>query len=388
MTSNGEHSNRMVIDLSTVKYFGELLPRFNGNSQELQTFLMETENFIDRFGTTDNDLINQYCFATVKSKLIDQARTIVYSGPCCNSWPELKRLLNSKFGFKINFDVLQSEYQYMRRKTKESLSEFIERIKETKLQYDYQIQLLGLSPPELNVYRNLSEKIGITVLYNNVDENSRNLLDLQPKSFDDTCKMLENREIKRQQLYLQPPTIPTPRTTYSQNLNSQPTVRRIYTDPQFPSTSRQFPANRQFNSNSGEFPSQPVHLKFNNKIPETKFATSSQVFGKPQDVFKPNPNHRWVQPKPEPMSVRTRIHPVKRPASSQIRQEPPNIRQNYRRNGPNDFIFEELTNTEQIEQELGEEEEFYYESENIDDSKLIEEFDENFQRISEDKDMT
>lgn len=386
MTTPSE--NRCVIDLSTVKYFGELLPRFNGNPNELQTFLIESDHFINQFGTTSNELINRYCFATIKSKLVDQAKTIVYSGPSCDTWTELKHLLNSKFGFKINFDVLQSEYQYMKRRSKESVSEFIDRVKEIKLQYDYQIQLLGLSPLEINVYRNLSDKIGNTVLYNNVDENSRNLLDLQPKPFDDTCKMLENREIKRQQLYLHP-TIPTPKTTFSNsNVNPLHTIRKKYTDTdvQVPFYSRQFSSdNRQFTSNR-DFPSQPIQLKFN-KNPETTFATNSQVFGRPTDVFKPNPNNRSNYPKPEPMSIRTRNYPTKRPASTQIRREPPNNRQVFRRSGPNDFISEELTNTEQTEQEFEDEEEFNFQSENT-DSKSDDEYDENFLFVQENKDMT
>lgn len=362
-TSN---ENRVVIDLSTVKYFGELLPRFNGNSNELQTFLVESENFMSQFGSTDNALINRYCFATIKSKLIDQAKTIVYSGPCCNTWPELKQLLNSKFGFKINFDVLQSEYQYMKKKSKETLSEFIDRVRNTKLQYDYQIQLLGLTPPEINVYRNLSDKIGNTVLYNNVDENSRNLLDLQPKPFDETCKLLENREIKRQQLYLQPITKPPFTQNSFQNFN---TSRMHY---------------NQTATTSREFPSQPIELKFN-KVPETKFATASQVFGKPREVFKPHPNHKLNLPKPEPMSIRTRNYQVKRPASSQVRTEPPNNRQFFRKTGPPEYLSEELTNTENIDYpELEQEQDLEYSDEIVSEheNETVELEDENFQTLA------
>lgn len=346
-------------DINDLKLFGDLLPKFSGNSHELQSFIVEIENYIEKFGSTGNSRINQYCFAMIKSRIIDEARIIINSGPIPNSWVELKQALINKFGFRINFDVLQDQYQNLRRTHKESLLDFLERIKHTKLQFDYQLQMQGFNMNELVIYRNISEKIGHRVIYNNVDENVRNLLDSNVKNFDDTCKMLENREIKRQQLNFIPnfksfshsPPMKNERinfpnhnilqqTNYNQNRNFSMQPNRNLAQSKF------------FTNNEGysNFPSQPLQMQSRRDITQPKFFTNDQVFGKPPDVFKPNPNYR-PNNRPEPMSVRTRILPTKRPnESTSIRQKKPNYqpRENhFRPNAPPNFISEELYNTEQ-----------------------------------------
>ncbi|KAJ8983951.1 hypothetical protein NQ317_008653 [Molorchus minor] len=110
--------------------------------------------------------------------------------------------------------------------------------------------------------------------------------------------------------------------------------------PQFPQMNMQQRPNAFPYSNSfSQFPRNPINIQRHPNPPTPRFPTNNQVFGKPINVWKPNPSNAPTQNKPTPMSVSTRN------TSTQFRK--PYQNNFFSNNGQKPTVIaEELFNTE------------------------------------------
>ncbi|KAL3273399.1 hypothetical protein HHI36_014845 [Cryptolaemus montrouzieri] len=108
------------IDLTIAEKCGLLLPKFSGVENKLHSFIKSAEQYPLMF-TNENKLAKNYCFAVVKSKLIDRALAEDSTFDIPDRWETLKNFLNLKFGVK-NLDPLDKMNQKRSAKEDQALN--------------------------------------------------------------------------------------------------------------------------------------------------------------------------------------------------------------------------------------------------------------------------
>lgn len=336
------------IDLSLPEKFGALLPRFAGIENELHSFVRSAEQFLFMFAN-ESQIVKDYCFAVVKSKLIDRALAEVSTSDIPNNWEILKRFLYTKFGDQINLDVLIHQLQFLAKKPNEDMLLFIDKIIALKIRINYRIDADPMPDPEKIIYKSNILKICKTVLISNSPMELRTyLITNNAFNFDNTVNAVKDYICNLAQYDL---------LEKSRKNSSFKNVPRInYQDHRYNSNrSNHFIPNSYQNNNfnnyqtSPRFPSQPIH--FTQRQVNTHYPTNREVFNKPStsrndniNVFKPNPNQRINTP-PERMSIQTRNYPQKRFNYSTQYQNNPQ-RKFINNNQSPKFEVEELTHIE------------------------------------------
>lgn len=331
------------IDLTLPEKFGMLLPRFSGKENELHSFLRSAEQFLFMFAN-EAQIIKDYCFAVVKSKLTDRALAEVSTSDIPNNWDVLKRFLNTKFGDQINLDVLIHQLQFLAKKPHEDMLNFIDKIISLKIRINYRIDSDPMPDPEKLIYKSNILKICKTVLISNSPMELRTyLITNNAFNFDNTVNAVKDYLCNMAQYEL-----------LDRSRNKNPIHKNVsrnnYSDHRNNTNKYNHFSNNNYRTQHYEtqhrFPSRPI--QFTQRQVNTHYPTQRETFGVPstsrnQNVFKPNPNQRITTP-PERMSVQTRVYPQKRPNySTQYQNNPQRKFYNNNDRSP-DFLVEELTN--------------------------------------------
>ncbi|KAL3286663.1 hypothetical protein HHI36_001162 [Cryptolaemus montrouzieri] len=140
------------IDLTIAEKFGLLLPTCSVVENELHSFIKSAQQYLFMF-TNENELVKNYCFVVVKSKLIDRALAEVSTSDIPDRWDSLKNLLNLKFGDQINLDVLIHQLQFLNEKTHEDLLNFIDKVISMKIRINYRIDADPMPDPQKQLYK-------------------------------------------------------------------------------------------------------------------------------------------------------------------------------------------------------------------------------------------
>ena len=246
------------------------VPNFDGNPNDLQEFLDSAESIIDTFFDVSNPTCfqNIYVFKSISNKLTGSAKTAVNIQQPTN-WIELKETLNRNFCDQRDDTCLVRDLVLLKQNNDKPLAF-----------YEKCTKLLNLLCSYVNA--NETETAVKTA-------KRKFFAKLALKSF--LCGLREplGSTIRA----MRPDTIQKALQYIMEEDNA-----RYYRHDQKPNFQ---------NQNASNFPSQPINIKPKQNLPQQKYFSNQQVFGKqPQagpaakNVFRPNPNYR-PQP-PTPMS--------------------------------------------------------------------------------------
>lgn len=375
-----------MTNFSEIRLASEIIPEYDGNHFGLHQYITKSDKFIQMYvdQTPGQELcnLNKLLFDIVVSKLKGAAEAAVnLSSP--KTWEEVKKVLRANYGDQRNEILIESELlrccqnlneTYVQYETRIryilnqivnflQLNETSEEIRKSKIEmytkkalYTFQC---GISEPYQTFLRmrnpdSLEEAMRLLRDYDNSVATSRQLSQFRGRSKSSTQVLNfqpRPNSGSSQNLFLNQGFTPSP----SGGSPSQPkffynAFNNAYSGQPF----QNHQASNHFNQNiSGPnrtpFPSQPVNVQ-PRAMPPQKFFTGQQVFGKPRNVWKPNPSYK-PDFTPTPMSISTR-NTIKPQPSQQTKfgQQP---RYNaFAQTGPNKhFTHKELfqiENTDEI----------------------------------------
>ncbi|KAK9881378.1 hypothetical protein WA026_016269 [Henosepilachna vigintioctopunctata] len=312
-------------------------------SEHLESFLNSADRFYERYGRTQDNSLSEFVYASICSKIIDDAGNFILCRPDLQTWPEVKQTLKEKFGDKIDRHVLQQQFIFITRNKTENISNFIERLELTKMRLNLKIN----SDPHIDPQTKLSliqqnEVTAITVLISNSNDELRTLLMLKnPKDIDEATSLVLNHSLMEQQINFryqpwdrnankfQPRPINHQRQN---NFNS-------YRNQSFNNRTREWMSHFQ-NSNIPTYfnnQDQQSPIDFEHRSVQHNYPTNEQVFGKQRNVFAPNNSYK-PSFKATPMSTTSRMPSAR---SNNVQN---NHRKSYfAKTGPANFISEEYS---------------------------------------------
>lgn len=337
-----------------------LLKTFDGNPNHLEAFINIIDIFYNRYYIGDESQ-KEFVNLAILSKLTGEANSFILTRPDLTTWPVIRDALRLKFGDPISRQNLTQQLMFSTRNRNESTLDYVNRLKTLVHRITSKIQSENL---DSNTKLTLIEQTELTATHNlmsNVPQELKTILIIQnPTDLTTAQNLITNYEMINNQItfkshFHQVTDQPRPAPMHKPIAN--------FTQPQPPRP----------------FPSQPILVKPQMSKIHTQFPTNRQVFGKPQNVFKPTNNHSNF-PKPTPMSG-VSIQP-RRPINQQGPSNPrpfnsfPNHNnynnRNYWRNNPhaNPLVFQEITHLENPEATSTEDHEIYGDY----DSSLTEEY--------------
>lgn len=345
-----------------------LLKTFDGNINHLEAFINIIDKFYNRYYKNDESQ-KEFVDLAIQSKLIGEANDFILTRPDLTTWPAIREALRLKFGDPISRQNLTQQLMFLTKPRHESTLDYVNKLKSlvhritSKLQaetLDYATKLALIAQTELTATHNLMS---------NVPQELKTILIIQnPTDLTTAQNLITNYEMINNQLtfkshFGQASNPPKPVSTY------RPPVPFTQIGPQAQANFNNYPR-PQFQQ-SKPFPSQPIHVRPQMSKIQTNFPTNRQVFGKPQNVFRPA-NNTTNFAKPTPMSG-VSIQPRK-PINHQAPNDPRiansfsnqnHNNYNYWRNNPhaNPLVFQEITHLENPEGIPGDEEGAFYDPE-------------------------
>lgn len=346
-TINPPQEERKIIQRTTMESLKlnlDILPKFNGESDKLDSFILRIDKFFKTYHDESNS-VSQKSFVNdaILSKLDGNALDFALTNPQYNTWPLLKTALQNRFGEQTSLENLLSSLNHIKRNKDEATLNFLERINDLKNKIQRKIAIENRQYPEI-----------INILTSNVEKQSVTSFLYQVE--DKLVERIKNRDV--QELNKLVPIITEfeefyhnkyqdKRSTNFRN-GQQTSLNKMLFNQQTPYKTFSKP----------NFPSQPIYMQ--PRFQRTNFPTNQQVFGNPQtqNVWRPKMNQNNV-PTPTPMSgvsiQHNRENPPKRLMSTNIQQQPwKKFNNNFGRNhfqptGPRNFNSEELFNSEMLQ---------------------------------------
>lgn len=341
---NNNQSQAMAT-INSAKEIAHTLKTFSGKPEHLEYFIQAVDKFYNRYyETTTDESLREFVFASICSKIIDQAGDYLLCHPELQTWPLIKIELRRVFGDKINRHTLSQQLNFLTRNKNESTLEFVDRLKILKNRINLKINSEPLLQATKTALIEQNEQTAVTVLLANVSSELRTILLINNHhELDDTYNTILNHSLIEQQLGTRNQML---RNTNNSQQNVMHKPHQPQQKPQnnafLPSTNSYRPYFQTMPSTSKQqFPSQPINIQ--PRPVQHRFFTNQQVFGKPQNAFqKPNPHARFDRP--TPMSGVSII-----PRSSQRPLPQQNDRQNFWKNNPhaNPLQFTEITHLEE-----------------------------------------
>lgn len=312
--------------LTAAKEIAHTLKTFTGNSDHLEFFISSVDKFYNRYytGTVDESL-KEFVFASICSKLTEEAGDFLLCRPDLTSWPKIKDALRQRFGDRINRQVLAQQLNFLTRFKKEPILDFIERLKLLKSRISLKIAADdSLNQDTKTALMEQTELTAVTVLMSNSPSELRTILMLNnPKNIDDASAVVLNHSLieqqinartflPRQELYQIPQNRAPPQINNRQNFSYiPPPIQQSFFNP-LPMPNNNVTNNRiqpQYSSHLGAIPKQPFPSQSINIQPQPVrqyFPTNEQVFGKPKNVFSKENSNKLTSP-PTPMSTTSRM---------------------------------------------------------------------------------
>lgn len=344
--------------IHAAKEMATTLRPFDGQSQNLNLFIVTCDRYYNNFGLTDDPLLTEYVNGIICAKLVDQAAIFLASRPDLFNWPILKLALQEKFCDRTSITVLQQQFQFMSKKPQENIIDFVERIKIAKNQLAARIQSDIIPENQKLALIQLNEKLAVTILTAHAPYDLRIILRAHaPNNIEDASTLTIDHHMTNQQIESiqnatrnsKPRNIYTQfqhQNHYNQNTSRFPQTFKPNHNHQYQNQFQQ-PSFRQFNNyQRPTFPSQPINLSYRQQQTRQHFPTNEEVFGKPQNAFKPNNNNNNNNnhhQRPTPMSTTSRA-PTGTFTNRQNQFH--KSKNQFKQTRPMDFTSEELFNTE------------------------------------------
>lgn len=360
------------------------IPNFTGNSDELESFILQCDKFHNSYGITQDNNLSQLVFNILKGKLQGAAFKKIACRADLETWPQIRKLLLDNFSDHLTIEILKRDLMYMSRHSKESYLDFLNKIEDLKSKIIIKVAM----NTDLNAAQKENEKINIEdiamqTLKMNIDDHLLTKLDIKETKTVSEALPLVTRHVYTYQnitetkklLYKNVSTKPIysssqqrPQSNFQPQFGLpkpvyQPEIRRL---PNIqPMT---FPGQR-FENNQPKFESRPIALQ--HRDVKTHFPTASKVFGKNRtqntNVFSKN-NFNRPSPPVEKMSTTSSYNHQNfrnnRPPQFEEKMSTTTAHNtsNFRNNQFNRFNGQQLFNTENdVEQEC----DYVYESDTL-----------------------
>lgn len=329
ISNNSTNSNNLNMPVPALDIKNlSIIPNFDGNPNKLYRFISASESILTHYFDKTNlaNFQNVLLMNGILNKLEGRAEEVIAINGA-DSWDDIKNTLLQNFGDQRDENCLNQDLVNLRQKPNETPHQFHKRVLHLLNTICNYIDL-RCAEGERHSKRDFFTKQALKTFVAGLKEPLGPMIRaMRPTSLAQAIQFItEEENIKYYQRSNQ--FNPVFKKPVMQNRPiPQPQIRHF---PQ-PSTSFAHP------STSSQFPRGPINIQSHTTPPVQKFPTNAQTFGKPQNVWKPNP--KAPQPKPVPMSMSTR-------------NTTPQFKSQYRNNyfqgnsqKPN-FASEELFNTE------------------------------------------
>lgn len=339
-----------------------IIPSFDGNPNKLHRFISACESILTHYYDRNdpNSFQNNLLLNGILNKLENRAEEVVGINGVDN-WDDIKNTLLQNFGDQRDENCLNLDLVNLRQKTHETPQQFYEKIIHLLNTICNYIALHSQSEEEKIYKRDFFTKQALkSFLAGLKDPLGPTIRAMRPTSLAQAMQFInEENNIKYYQNNSNP-AFKNPNPPFSQQiarpkLNTQqmPIFQPMNFQQRqhFPQYS-QYPQFQQFpqHFSSNQFPRGPIDIRPIANPPQRRLPTNSQVFGKPQNVWKPRP--QTPQPRPQPMSVCASTSNMRTPQFGQ--QNTSNNRYNHFANQTRQarpgVIIEEVFNTEFSEQ--------------------------------------
>lgn len=333
LLSNSSEMSLPVLDMKNLS----IIPNFNGNPNKLHRFISVSESILNHYYDRQNlnNFQNTLLINGILNKLEGRAEEVVAINGAQN-WTDIRNALLQNFGDQRDENCLNQDLVNLRQKPNETPYQFHERVVHLLNTICNYVDL-HCENAEQQCKRDFFTKQALKTFLAGLKEPlGPTIRAMRPTTLAQALQFIhEEDNIKYLQRSNQTNNVIVKKPIHNHPQNYfNPQFQQNYSQPRpltFPQQQRPF----QF-----QFPRGPVNIQRHPNPPVQRFPTNSQVFGRPQNVWKPNPSAPTPQQnKPTPMSVSTRN------TTPQFRRPPQN---NYFQNNgqkPN-IISEELFNTE------------------------------------------
>lgn len=313
-SSNSINTNLLTQHIS-------LIPTFNGDANKLENFLSICDRFVVQYYKENEDDFNSFILLAITSKLTNDAQNLIYSRPELNTWDLIKNALRISFGELRDRESLEQDLITITQHRNESLIDLSERIKLIRSKLNSKIRAdSNLDANMKLIYLNQYDKLALNTFIRNLRGEIKTIIRLRnPSTIEQAISLvIEEENFNYNATQLQKNSNQTtnklpvhkpnnPNTNFYRNYNkSYPSPMTYQISPYFnqQQTRPNFNLpNRNFQTPS-TFPSQPINVQ--PRQITHNYPTNRQVFGPPQNVFKPQPS-RVINDKPEPMSIQSRV---------------------------------------------------------------------------------
>lgn len=320
------------------KYYLDMIPDFYGDSKLLPRFIEICEKLVTKFYNSidEADFQNEFLMSSIIAKIKGDA-AINIASTIINKWDDLKQALLNAYSDKRDLYTLNIEITELRQGN-ETPFEFYSRVQDLlNLQISYiNTHTIQEARPVLIAYfqnyalrillRGLKEPLG-TLMRTKDPKNMNTALNMLTNDFQLETHTRNHTQNKNTTQHMQQPH------KHKQNTHTQ------FGQPQKQIIYRPLPQNQIFKQNNQFRHNQPFNKPFNNQHHNNQFHKPNNQ--SQQNVFRPNPNFK-PNNNQTPMSISTRQSTAQRPTAVPYRPS-----QFYpSQNRPNNYIVEELFNTE------------------------------------------
>lgn len=283
-----------------LRLFLDIIPKFNGEPCELNNFIAACDEAFDQYENS-TPIVKKIIFRAIISKLQGKALTLISSRIELNTWDKVKNILKLSFTDQRSFTCLLHELHSLKPNLKETSYNF-----GIRCQYFRSLVFNAINnditlTPEAKIAQigNIEKLLLVTYL-----KYLSNQVQLGVRLKNPTCLEEAIQYVIEEENFLSLCT--ETKRNFSQQIPN-PMIRAPVEQKFQPSFNNGNMTQNEYLNTPGfrpRFPSQPVQITPRN-LPERKYFTNQQVFGKPRtNVFKPT--GQIPKEPPQPMSVVTR----------------------------------------------------------------------------------
>lgn len=294
----------------------ENIKPYDGNPINLNKFITRCEQFITIYQQIQDTELDKHVLECIQEKLIDKAEFMVGIRVELNTWELIKNALIQCFSDKRDLDCLILELSRSKLHKNENLHSFGSRLQLIRSKVTHRIiNDTRLNQNDKTCRINHYNKVARDTFISECTGTLKNNLHLKnPDTLEDAMTYVSEFE-NFEKYYGNTYYSERPRNSHTNtDFNRQTQHKHLKQNHyrQIPMTSQPFPEHmtprtfpQNFNQETRHFPSQPINVQ-PRFIPQRRLPTNSEVFGKPRNVFKPNPQVQKNLPPPEPMSTTSR----------------------------------------------------------------------------------
>lgn len=354
-TLNISESNKMAQpNYQLLKLFVDTIPTYDGNNEHtLNIFISACDNLIHTYQSPTDIQLNTYLLRAILGKLQDRAQILICSRSDLNDWQTIKAALKTNFGDSRNLECLEQDLITLVPNRFEPPIEFGKRIQLLKSRLLSKLNSVPeneMSNLTKNVYAKQYDNLTLKTFIRGLRGNLQSVVRLRnPNSLEAAMNLVTEEENfhytknisnlishNKSNNYYKPQRFHNNQSnsSYFQNKENQISTNFFHNPNNF--------NNQSYSQEKPEFPSQPINIK--QRPIKQKFPTNREVFGPPQNVFKPT--RQDLKRNYEPMSTNSRNYIPKNYNTSEpmsISSRIPSLRHNnFKPSGNRNFISEEL----------------------------------------------